>query len=96
MCCALLSFDSFGLTGCWAVLYSVSDIKDELEQILDNPLLAASLVQDNEHAVGVLYTSYGKNKKPGRKPPSPDADTLPSEVLSLRKELEEVQLKSWK
>lgn len=74
----------------------MSDIKDELEQILDDPLLAASLAQDSEHAVGVLYTNYGKNKKPGRKPASPDMDTVPPEVLKMRKELEEVQLKSWK
>jgi hypothetical protein len=84
------------LTRCGPVFYSVSDIKDELEQILNDPLLAASLVQDHEQDVGVLYTSYGKNKKPGRKPPSPDTETLPSDVLRMRRELEEVQLKSWK
>lgn len=75
---------------------SVADIKGELEQMFDDPLLAASMVKDHEQTVSALYATFAKNKKPGRKPCLPDPDVLAPEVVSMQKELDSVPLKSWK
>ncbi|RXW22994.1 hypothetical protein EST38_g2864 [Candolleomyces aberdarensis] len=76
--------------------YSAADIKDELERVLDDPQFSAQLLKDHESAISALYSNFAKNKKPGRKTHFPEPETLPSEVVALRKDMDEINLKSWK
>ncbi|KAJ2916769.1 hypothetical protein MD484_g3616, partial [Candolleomyces efflorescens] len=77
-------------------MYSVGDLKGELERVLDDPQFSSQLVKDHENAINALYSDFAKNKKPGRKTHFPEPDSLPAEVTSLRKDVEEIKLKSWK
>jgi hypothetical protein len=75
---------------------SVSDIRDELERVLDDPQFSSQLMKDHESTINALYSNFAKNKKPGRKTQFPEPDVLPPEVVAFRKDMEEIKLKSWK
>ncbi|KAF6761270.1 snRNA-activating protein of 50kDa MW C terminal-domain-containing protein [Ephemerocybe angulata] len=74
---------------------SVSDIKEELERILDDPLFSGQLAKDHEQMVGALYANFARSRKPGKKPMLPDPENVKPEVLALQRELDAVPLKSW-
>ncbi|GLB37608.1 putative snRNA-activating protein of 50kDa MW C terminal [Lyophyllum shimeji] len=74
---------------------SVADLRDSLFDTWNNPTLSAYLSKDNEHNVTSLYSTT-KSAKPKRRVNLPDPDTLPSEVIALQKQLDSVNLTSWK
>lgn len=78
------------------VMSSVADLRGELERVLDDPLFSAQLVKDHESVINAFYSNFAKNKKPGRKTQFPEPEVLPPEVEALRKDMDEVKLKSWK
>ncbi|KAH6913805.1 snRNA-activating protein of 50kDa MW C terminal-domain-containing protein [Coprinopsis sp. MPI-PUGE-AT-0042] len=75
---------------------SVTDIKLELETTWDDPSLAIYLAGQHDSSVNTLFSANLKAKRASKKAALSEAEVLPEEVVQLQKELERVQLKSWR
>ncbi|KAF8813791.1 hypothetical protein BYT27DRAFT_7083987 [Phlegmacium glaucopus] len=72
---------------------SVSDIRDSLYNLWNNPTLSATLIKDQEHTISALHASV--NPKKPRKT-YPITDSLLPEVLNLQKNIDSVSLTAWR
>lgn len=76
--------------------YSVDDLKAPLENVLDNPRLAAHVLKHHEFTVNAIHESAdtsGKRKRRRMNLPEPALEH--PEVTALQRKLDAVKLKSW-
>ena len=72
---------------------SVSDIRDSLYNLWNNPTLSATLIKDHEHSIAALHAVI--NPKKSRKS-YPTTDFPPPEVSDLQKTIKSVSLTAWR
>ena len=71
---------------------SVSDIRDSLYNLWDNPTLSATLIKDHEHTIASLYTVNPKKSRASY----PTPGSLLPEVSDLQKSIKSVSLTAWR
>ena len=71
---------------------SVSDIRDSLYNLWNNPTLSATLIKDHEHAIAALH---GVNPRKSRKS-YPITDPPLPEVSNLQESIKSVSLTAWR
>ena len=75
---------------------SVDDLKSSLEDVLNNPRLAAHVLKNHELTVNAIHESAdasGKRKRRRMNLPEPALEH--PEVTALQRKLDAVKLKSW-
>lgn len=72
---------------------SVSDIRDSLHDLWNNPTLSATLIKDHEHTIAALRAVI--NPRKSRKS-YPTADSPLPEVSDLQKSIKSVSLTAWR
>ena len=76
--------------------HSVDDLKSSLEDVLNNPRLAAHVLKNHEFTVNAIHESAdtsGKRKRRRMNLPEPAFEH--PEVTALQRKLDAVKLKSW-
>ena len=76
--------------------YSVDDLKSSLEDVLNDPRLAAHVLKNHELTVNAIHESAdtsGKRKRRRMNLPEPALEH--PEVTALQRKLDSVKLKSW-
>lgn len=75
---------------------SISDIRQSLETIWDNPTLSGHLIREHDRTVSALYSLNQRLSKSYRKANVPDVDTLAPEVADVQKSIDAASLDSLK
>lgn len=77
-------------------LSRVSDIKDSLLQVWNNPELSAHVLKNHELNITSIHSFVDKSRTKKRKRKFFDPEQEPPEVIALQKRLDAIQLSSWK